>query len=371
MKYIKRIFLIIFFSILLFTNISFSAENENNIVSVSNQNVEVNSDFYIILNLSNISYSKFRVEITNSLNLSANQINNKVSELSNSNNLTSFVADKNSISLDKLGIVYTAPNQSMSIDFTIKIISLDSNLSDLENQLSIVETEIKELQEKLNILNESLKEVINDSEEYIEIFKQIEEINKNIELKNENKNELLEQINNFEEESISEKISINVKEIEKEEKPNEIFDDDKEKNPWEDDKETLMKEFEKDDDMASNMRKMMEQMNDLESDLKNANNTISSLSQDTTYQGSQNNYLSNLSITGIEFENNFKKTTSTYFAKVDENVTSVTVNATPEDSTSIVTVYGNNNLESGKNKILINVTAESGSVRTYKIYITK
>lgn len=367
MKYIRRIFLIIFLSLLLSTNIAFSTEN--NIVSVSNQNVEINSDFYIILNLSNISYTKFRVEITNSLNLSASQINNAVSELSNSNTLTSFVVDKNSISLDKLAIVYTAPNQKGGIDFNVNIISLDSSLSDLKNSLSSIEKEINELQVKLNTLNESLKETTADSEEYAEISAQIEEVNKSIELKNSSKNELVEQINNFKEENMSEEITVNVQEAQNKNNQNEM--NDTEKMPWEDDKEMFMKEFEKDDDMASNMRKMMEQMSDLESDLKTANNTISSLSQDTTYQGSQNNYLSNLSITGVELENGFKKTTSTYFAKVDENTTSVTVNASPEESTSIVTVYGNNNLESGKNKVLINVTAENGSVRTYKIYITK
>ena len=96
------------------------------------------------------------------------------------------------------------------------------------------------------------------------------------------------------------------------------------------------------------------------------------MSQDTTYQGSSNNYLSNLKVTGYDdVENNFKKTTSDYFITVDENTTSVSVTATAEDSSAIVTVYGNTNLQQGKNKVIISVTAEDGSVRNYRIYITK
>ena len=120
------------------------------------------------------------------------------------------------------------------------------------------------------------------------------------------------------------------------------------------------------------MKKMMEQMTGLEKDLQNANDRISTLTQGETYKGSQNNYLKSLSITGVEFKNEFKKTTADYFARLeDDDLEKVTVNAVAEDSTAIVTIYGNTNLEDGKNKILINVTADNGAVRTYRIYLTK
>ena len=116
---------------------------------------------------------------------------------------------------------------------------------------------------------------------------------------------------------------------------------------------------------------MMGQVEELEGNLKEANNTINSLTTSVTYQGSQNNYLKSLSISGVDFKSSFKKTTQTYFATVDSSVDQVTVNAVAEDSSAIVTIYGNQGLVSGKNKILINVTADDGSCRTYKIYITK
>lgn len=74
----------------------------------------------------------------------------------------------------------------------------------------------------------------------------------------------------------------------------------------------------------------------------------------------------------MELKNTFKKTTADYFAKLDnDDLEKVTVNATSEDSTAIVTIYGNTNLEKGQNKILINVTADNGETRTYRIYLSK
>ena len=120
------------------------------------------------------------------------------------------------------------------------------------------------------------------------------------------------------------------------------------------------------------MQKMKDQMSGLEKDLLNANNKITSLTQGETYKGSQNNYLKSLSIDGVEFKNTFKKTTADYFARLDDDdLEKVTVNATAEDSTAIVTIYGNTNLKNGKNKILINVTADNGETRTYRIYLSK
>ena len=136
-------------------------------------------------------------------------------------------------------------------------------------------------------------------------------------------------------------------------------------------KEDMMKMEKENEEMNENMKEMMTKMSDLETNLKSANDTISSLTQNTQYKGSQNNYLESLSITGIELGKEFKKTTTNYFVTVDKSVNSVTINAVPKDSDAIVTIYGNTDLQEGKNKILINVTAENGDVRTYKIYVTK
>lgn len=343
----------------------------DSIVSTSSSTVSLNSEFYLILNLSKISYSKFKVEITNTLSLQAEDITIGVSDFTKNNIVTSFIVDKKNITLDKLGIVYISPAQISTIKFSVKITNLESSIDEYKQKLNTLETEIENLESNVTTLKNSLLNIEDiESDEYKNTIKAIDELTLSIESKIQEKNELLDKIDNFKSETLLEETIVSVEEkmIDK----NEVKDDEMDKKPW-DDKDFILDEKmkEKDKEMNTSMKKMMEQMNGLELDLQNANNKISSLTQSVIYQGSQNNYLSSLSINDVELKNSFKKTTTTYFANVGPDVTSVKVNAVAEDSSSIVTVYGNTNLEQGKNKIMINVTADDGSVRTYKIYITK
>lgn len=97
--------------------------------------------------------------------------------------------------------------------------------------------------------------------------------------------------------------------------------------------------------------------------------STSSTAQTITYDGSDDNYLTNLSINGEDLSN-FNKTNTTYFKTLESGVTSADISYTQSDSSSTVCVYGNTSLQSGLNKILITVTAENGSVRYYRVYIT-
>ena len=92
---------------------------------------------------------------------------------------------------------------------------------------------------------------------------------------------------------------------------------------------------------------------------------------DSTNLGSSNNYLSSLSVNGFNFTQEFPKTNSTYFMTVGADTSSITINASAEDGSSTICVYGDDNLSSDINKILVNVTAENGNVRTYRIYVIK
>lgn len=96
----------------------------------------------------------------------------------------------------------------------------------------------------------------------------------------------------------------------------------------------------------------------------------SGTTETVTYNGSDNNYLSNLSIDGYSLQTAFTKTNTSYFVKLAAGTTSININATAESSLATVCIYGNTNLSSGTNKILISVTAEDGSVRTYRLYAT-
>lgn len=90
-----------------------------------------------------------------------------------------------------------------------------------------------------------------------------------------------------------------------------------------------------------------------------------------TYNGSSNNYLSDLYVTGYDFTESFNKDNETYFLTVNNDISSLTTIAVPEEEKSTVKIYGNEEINVGTNKILVTVTAEDGSVRNYRIYVTR
>lgn len=363
--------LIIIFCITLFT-----VSNATSIVTVSSQTVTANTEFYLVLNLSSIPYNRFKVEITNTSSLKTDDIEAKtISAFSESSGVTSFIVDKASIGLDKIGIVYTSTKNEEIINFTVKITNLNNTVETMQTQVNTLIQEINTLNVDLVSLKTTLSGIIDSqSEEYVETNSQIEVLEATIEEKNDKVDSLEESILNFKEETQIENASVEV--IDKQTQlPDMDQEMNKEESPW-GDMDSIMKdkmnEMDKENEkMSMNMKEMMNKMTNLESDLDTAKNTISSLTQTNVYQGSQNNYLKSLSVSNVEFKNEFKKTTSDYFASVDENTSSVVVNAVAEDSDAIVTVYGNTNLQTGKNKIIISITAADGSVRNYRIYITK
>ena len=346
--------------------------NNNQIVYVNSNEIELNSEFYLILNLSKIDYTKFNVKIINSSQASVGTLPDGISEVSKTSNNISFNVDKAQVSLNKMAIVYTA-SQLGNVDFNITITSLDDEVATWKNELETINNEITELNTKISNLKSTLKEdntvennvvgnnIVEDNYATNENSEEeIEKLQKNLDEKNSQKSELEEKIKNYTQSTIQSTASVKVCEkIENNEKDSLISD------------KKMLGQDEKMDGMLDNMKKMMNQVEELEGNLKTANSTIDSLTNTVTYQGSQNNYLTSLSVDGVEFKSAFKKTTQTYFANVDSNVSNVVVNAVAEDSSAIVTVYGSKNLVDGKNKILITVTADDGSTRTYKIYITK
>lgn len=376
MKNTKKILIIFLITLISLLNYSFGAElpkdviasvPANTIVSLSSQTVNTKTEFYLVLNLSNINYTKFKVDITNTNSLTVDKVTEDVSGLSTNNVATSFIVDKNSINLEKLGVVYTSLEEETVINFSVKITNLDETKEEIKTDISDLELTIQGLEETLKSLNEILGGIEDtESDLYQSTQSSIKEATDAIGAKEQEKANLQEKLDNFSEGTSGE---ASIKVLNEKTETNMPNADDKE-NPWGDKDSMLSKEKEK--EMNASMKKMMEQMTGLEKDLQNANDRISTLTQGETYKGSQNNYLKSLSITGVEFKNEFKKTTADYFARLeDDDLEKVTVNAVAEDSTAIVTIYGNTNLEDGKNKILINVTADNGAVRTYRIYLTK
>ncbi|MDO4833765.1 MAG: hypothetical protein Q4A40_01870 [Bacillota bacterium] len=87
------------------------------------------------------------------------------------------------------------------------------------------------------------------------------------------------------------------------------------------------------------------------------------------YKGSSDNYLADLKLAGYKMEQKFHKTRDTYFVKTGKSVQSLNVSATPCDRKAEVDIIGNDRISGDMSKILINVTAENGKVRVYRIYV--
>ena len=87
---------------------------------------------------------------------------------------------------------------------------------------------------------------------------------------------------------------------------------------------------------------------------------------------SSNNNLSSLKVSGGDLKPGFKSSTTTYEITVPFSVSSLNVTAKAEDSKAKVTVSNNNNLPAEETTdVLVRVTAENGSVKTYTIKVTR
>lgn len=104
---------------------------------------------------------------------------------------------------------------------------------------------------------------------------------------------------------------------------------------------------------------------------KNTTNVSTNTNTQTNTAKNNNAYLSKLQVNQEGLTPNFNKTKTNYSITVGENVDSLKVTATPEASTSKVSVTGNTNLKNGDNKIYITVTAQDGTKKVYTITVTK
>ena len=106
----------------------------------------------------------------------------------------------------------------------------------------------------------------------------------------------------------------------------------------------------------------------------NSNNDSSSNNKPTDTEEeekSSNANLASLTIGSGTLTPKFNKSTTTYAVTLEDDVTSLTVNAKAEDSKAKVEISGNTNLKQGKNPITILVTAEDGTKKTYTINAIK
>ena len=86
---------------------------------------------------------------------------------------------------------------------------------------------------------------------------------------------------------------------------------------------------------------------------------------------SDNNYLSNLTVSEGQISPEFSKENLEYNVTIPYEVTSLNINTKTDVSTAVVKIEKNGNFVVGNNEVIINVTAENGDVRTYKINVTR
>ena len=82
---------------------------------------------------------------------------------------------------------------------------------------------------------------------------------------------------------------------------------------------------------------------------------------------SKDNNLKSLSVDGATITPEFNKDITDYKVELGANTTSITINATPNDSKSHITGTGTFEVTEGDNKFQITVTAENGSTKTYNL----
>lgn len=101
------------------------------------------------------------------------------------------------------------------------------------------------------------------------------------------------------------------------------------------------------------------------------NNMPDKLCPKPTSSRDNNNYLKSLSVSGTSISPKFDKFTASYTAKVNAEVSSVTVNANPLGKSAKVSGKGKVSLKTGENTVKVTCTAASGVKRTYTIKITR
>lgn len=90
----------------------------------------------------------------------------------------------------------------------------------------------------------------------------------------------------------------------------------------------------------------------------------------TTKAKSDNNYLSSITVDGIELKD-FSKTKTKYFIELDNDVTRANISAEAEDNNAKVEIDGPKTLEVGDNEFTISVTSESNTTKFYKVIVTR
>ena len=295
----------------------------------------------LTFDLSKIDYENFKFELSSNSDLENISTSENVSTVIKNNKLT-MSGSKKDLSVEKINFSYLITEEYKigdEIKLTGKIINTDAEENSDEQKITIKVIEKKEENEKTN------EDVNNNS---------TQKDNQQIE-KNEKQDNSKEQEQNTKNAPQEKNLTQSGSQENSKMQGNTASSFNKTNN------QTLA------NNLQTNTKSTAPQNTKSQINTKNAASKV----ETNTYKGESNNYLSKLKISGYDISPKFDKTNNTYFITIDKDVEKLDITAKAEANSAIVTVYGNTNLKSGTNKILINVTAENGDVKTYRIYVTK
>ena len=343
--------ILILFSLILNVSYVYAINKKDSFFEVNKQELYQGEILEMTLDISNIDYEKFEFKLNSNIETNKIYADENV-EIDNNNNVVSINIDKTNMELNKISLYYEIPD-SLDVGTKIELIAQILAEVQLENEDNIEET----------ITNNEVLNTINTNND-MKNTENSENIENNTEIKvvAEQKVEVI--VVEKDEEQEEQKPTDNIEQGENQEdfqKPNGITNSDMPENN------------EISNKPSSNMPNTTPsvQISQVNYNSQMMNLSSNSLQVDNTgiYNGSGNNYLSSLTIEGVELNTEFNKENGTYFIEVTEK-TELNVSAVAESEEAKVCITGEKNLKSGDNKILISVTAENGNVRYYRIFVT-
>ncbi len=317
-KKIKIITSIIILLIMIGIQVSYAipgTNNKNSFFTVNSEKIEPKETLKISFDLNKIEYNNFKIVLNSNINNNEIYTNDNIAIKEESDAVVVEI-DKTKMNLSNIEMCYVIPEKT-EINSKIQLFAK-----------IVIEEEIENQDDEGNTTTTKQEKTV------LEERKNITVVEKN---ENENENENQKYTKKDNEKSEQEE------NLNKEQKDNKNFIGNSEKSS------------------NSNMN----------STNKNINSEVNQSNKNTetaTYNGSNNNYLSDLKVEGVDLNTNFNKENTTYFIKVT-NTSNLNITATAEDSTAKVVITGNDNIKEGTNKILIAVTAENGNVRYYRIFV--
>lgn len=283
-----------------------NVNSNNEFLSVNEEQIAQNETLAITFNLEKIKYDNFKIILDSNINNNKIYTNDNISLGKKSDSIIINI-DKNKLNLNKITVYYSI-TEDTQINSQIQF-----------NSSVVIEEEIETQDDTGNTVTKKQEKSILESSKNIIVIEKKEETK--LDEKNENKDN-----------------------TNKKEQPNM-------------------------DNIKTENNKTFNSKINTTKQVSSTGISLSGQKEETaTYNGSNNNYLKNLSIKGIELNTSFNKENTNYFVNVTDN-SKLKINYKVEDSSAKVSVTGNDNIKEGTNKILIAVTAENGDVRYYRIFV--